>query len=139
VTAVVVAVPCRALGNGRSPSVKCRRPFGSRTVGPGSSAIAVGDSGGGHYRLAGNGSGAAWHPLLVLHAPLDPVVSVREASRVFIATRRPTSFIALDGVDHVVADSNEANHVAGLVDAWVQRGSQLPLDWSRPPRPRGAC
>jgi uncharacterized OsmC-like protein/dienelactone hydrolase len=59
-------------------------------------------------------------PLLVLHAPSDPVVPAREAERVFDAATRPRSFIALDGLDHVVADPDGGNYVAGLVDAWVR-------------------
>jgi putative redox protein len=43
-------------------------------------------------------------PLLVLHAPRDPIVSAREASRVFAAARHPKSFIALDGIDHPPAN-----------------------------------
>lgn len=59
-------------------------------------------------------------PLLVLHAPLDPVVSAREASRVFAAARHPKSFIALDGVDHTVTEKHSAHHVAGLIVAWAE-------------------
>jgi uncharacterized OsmC-like protein len=59
-------------------------------------------------------------PLLVLHAPGDPVVSPREASRVFAAASHPKSFIALDGVDHAVSDPHRAGHVAGLITAWAE-------------------
>ena len=59
-------------------------------------------------------------PLLVLHAPRDPVVSAREASRLFVAARHPKSFIALDGVDHAVSEPHRARHVAGLIAAWAE-------------------
>lgn len=59
-------------------------------------------------------------PLLVLHAPSDPVVSVQEAGRVFAAARHPKSFIALDGADHAVTEPPRARHVAGLIVAWAE-------------------
>jgi uncharacterized OsmC-like protein len=59
-------------------------------------------------------------PLLVLHAPGDPVVSAGEASRVFAAASHPKSFIALDGVDHIVSEPHGARHVAGLITAWAE-------------------
>lgn len=59
-------------------------------------------------------------PLLVLHAPDDEIVPIREASRVFAAARNPRSFIALDGVDHDISEPRHARHVAGLISAWVE-------------------
>src|SRR5919199_6651444 len=59
-------------------------------------------------------------PVLVLHAPADPVVSAHEASRVFAAVRHPKSFIALDGVDHAVSDPHQARRVARLITTWVE-------------------
>ena len=68
-------------------------------------------------------------PLLVLHAPLDPVVSAQEASRVFAAARHPKSFIALDGVDHTVTEKHSAHHIAGLIVAWAE--PYLPISHCR--------
>jgi uncharacterized OsmC-like protein len=72
------------------------------------------------------GSPAPWSPrigsgvpLLVMHAPRDPVVPVREAGRVFAAARHPKSFVALDGVDHAITDARGAHRVAGLIAAWA--------------------
>jgi putative redox protein len=59
-------------------------------------------------------------PVLVLHAPADPVVSAHEASRVFAGVRHPKSFIALDGVDHAVSDPHQARRVARLITAWAE-------------------
>jgi len=72
-------------------------------------------------------------PLLVLHAPRDPVVSAREASRVFAAVSHRKSFIALDGVNHAVSEPHRARHVAGLITAWAEPylpdpPPSLPLD-----------
>src|SRR5437016_5313672 len=59
-------------------------------------------------------------PLLVLHAPCDPVVPPREASRVFAAASHPKSFIALDGINHAVSEPHQARHVAALITAWAE-------------------
>jgi putative redox protein len=59
-------------------------------------------------------------PLLVLHAPDDPIVPIREAGRVFAAARHPRSFIALDGVDHDVSEPRHAHRVAALIAAWAE-------------------
>ena len=59
-------------------------------------------------------------PLLILHAPDDPVVPVHEAGRVFAAGRHPRSFVALDGVDHDVSRPHHARRVAGLIVAWAE-------------------
>jgi uncharacterized OsmC-like protein len=59
-------------------------------------------------------------PLLVLHAPGDPVVPLPEASRVFEAATHPKSFIALDGIDHAVSDPGQARYVAALIATWAE-------------------
>jgi len=68
-------------------------------------------------------------PLLILHAPRDPVVPLPEATRVFEAASHPKSFIALDGIDHAVSDPQQARYVAALIAAWAERylpGSSAP-------------
>jgi uncharacterized OsmC-like protein len=60
-------------------------------------------------------------PLLILHAPGDPVFPLPEATRVFEAASHPKSFIALDGVDHAVSDPQQARYVAALIAAWAER------------------
>ena len=69
---------------------------------------------------APRGRGLVKLPLLVLHAPDDQIVPVREASRVFAAARHPRSFIALDRVDHDVSEPGQARRVAGLIAAWAE-------------------
>jgi uncharacterized OsmC-like protein len=63
---------------------------------------------------------AARVPLLILHGPRDPVVSVEEATRIFATARHPKSFVALDGIDHAVSAPGHARYVAGLIAAWAQ-------------------
>lgn len=60
-------------------------------------------------------------PLMVLHAPLDKVVAVDSARRIFETARHPKSFVSLDGADHLLNDAADARFAAGLIAAWAQR------------------
>jgi len=58
-------------------------------------------------------------PLLVLHSPLDNVVGIDNARRIYDAARHPKSFVSLPGADHAFTRPEQA-HVAGeLVGAWA--------------------
>ncbi|XOV83999.1 MAG: alpha/beta fold hydrolase [bacterium] len=59
--------------------------------------------------------------LLILHAPLDEVVSIDEASKIFQHARHPKSFISLDGADHLVSRPADAEYVADVISAWAKR------------------
>ena len=59
--------------------------------------------------------------LLILHAPADEVVGIAHAARIFRAARHPKSFIALDGADHLLADSVDARYAGRLIAAWAGR------------------
>ncbi len=60
-------------------------------------------------------------PLLVLHAPLDTVVDVDNARRIFEAARHPKSFVSLDHADHLLNNAADARFAAGLIAAWAGR------------------
>ena len=60
-------------------------------------------------------------PVLVMHSPLDQVVGIDHASRIFVASRHPKSFISLDNADHLLTDAADANYAAAMVAAWASR------------------
>jgi putative redox protein len=60
-------------------------------------------------------------PLLVMHSPLDSVVGIEDASRIFLAARHPKSFISLDQADHLLRKAEDANYVANMIAAWACR------------------
>jgi putative redox protein len=65
---------------------------------------------------------AALHrPLLVLHAPMDEVVGLDNARRIFDAARHPKSFVSLDGADHLLTRREDAAFVADIVSGWCSR------------------
>lgn len=59
--------------------------------------------------------------LLVLHAPLDEVVSIDNATKIFVAARHPKSFISLDDADHLLSREEDARYAASVVAAWAAR------------------
>ncbi len=60
-------------------------------------------------------------PLLILHAPLDEVVAVDEARRIFETARHPKSFVALDGADHLLSRRADSDYAASVIAAWSSR------------------
>lgn len=59
--------------------------------------------------------------LLVLHSPLDKIVSIDEAAKIYTAARHPKSFISLDSADHLLSQREDANYVAMMISQWVTR------------------
>jgi len=57
--------------------------------------------------------------LLVMHSPLDDVVGIDNAARIFQAARHPKSFISLDGADHLLTDPADSTYAANLIAAWA--------------------
>lgn len=68
--------------------------------------------------------------LLVLHAPLDSVVGIENATEIFTAARHPKSFITLDDADHLITRAADAEYAAEVIAAWAGRYLAL-----RPPAP----
>ena len=59
--------------------------------------------------------------LLVMHAPGDDTVAVRNAMDIFMAARHPKSFVSLDDADHLLTRREDAAYVADLIAAWSSR------------------
>lgn len=76
-------------------------------------------------------------PLLIFHSPLDKVVDIEEAERIYHAAKHPKSYISLDKADHLLSKSADADYVAQTLTAWASR--YLNLDQSEtaePDRPK---
>ena len=59
--------------------------------------------------------------LLILHSPQDETVGIANASGIFAAARHPKSFVSLDGADHLLTKSEDADYVARIIAAWASR------------------
>lgn len=82
--------------------------------------------------------------LLIFHSPLDSIVSIDEAVRIYTAARHPKSFVSLDHADHLLTDSEDSRYVAEVLSAWASRylrTDQFPdktEDTERPPVEQGS-
>jgi putative redox protein len=65
--------------------------------------------------------GSLRRALLVFHAPLDNVVGVDNAARIYEAAKHPKSFVSLDDADHLLTRSPDAQYVADVLSAWAGR------------------
>lgn len=59
--------------------------------------------------------------LLVLHAPLDAIVGIENASEIFLAAKHPKSFVTLDNADHLLSKAADADYAADVITAWSRR------------------
>ena len=65
--------------------------------------------------------------LLVFHSPLDNIVSIDEAARIYQAARHPKSFISLDKADHLLSQAADAEYVAATIVSWAGRYLELEI------------
>ena len=59
--------------------------------------------------------------LLVMHAPLDAVVGIENATQIFTAARHPKSFVTMDGADHLITSAADAEYAADTIATWARR------------------
>ncbi len=59
--------------------------------------------------------------LLIFHSPVDRIVGIENAERIYRAAKHPKSFVSLDRADHMLGDKADAAWVADVLAAWSQR------------------
>lgn len=59
--------------------------------------------------------------LLVMHAPLDNVVEIDNASALFMAAKHPKSFVSLDNADHLLSQEADSNYAGQVLASWASR------------------
>lgn len=64
---------------------------------------------------------AMGQPLLVMHSPIDDVVSIDHARTIFDAAKHPKSFVSLDIADHLLTNRDDAAFVADILATWSSR------------------
>lgn len=60
-------------------------------------------------------------PLMVFHSPIDTIVPVGEAAKIFMAAKHPKSFVSLDDADHLLVNARDAEFVAQTLASWADR------------------
>lgn len=73
--------------------------------------------------------------LLVFHSPLDTIVSIDEAAKIYQAARHPKSFISLDQAGHLLSKARDSEYVATTIASWASRYLELEPDRSSADRP----
>ncbi len=59
--------------------------------------------------------------LLVMHAPLDDMVEIDNASALFAAAKHPKSFVSLDKADHLLTREEDSRYAGQVLAAWATR------------------
>ena len=75
--------------------------------------------------------------LLVLHGPRDSIVSIDNASQIFLAAKHPKSFVTLDDADHLVTRPADAEYAADVIATWATRYLTLTPPAPPPGAPEG--
>ncbi|GAA3636126.1 bifunctional alpha/beta hydrolase/OsmC family protein [Flavivirga jejuensis] len=60
-------------------------------------------------------------PLLILHAPTDAVVGIKNAEQLYHHAHHPKSFVTLDDADHLLSNPVDSQYVGNVIGTWVQR------------------
>lgn len=58
--------------------------------------------------------------LMVMHAPGDAIVSINEASKIFVQAKHPKTFMSLDQADHLLSKKQDAVYVGNVIASWAE-------------------
>ena len=75
--------------------------------------------------------------LLVLHAPMDNIVPIDNAAKLFMAAKHPKSFVTLDDSDHLVSRSEDAEYLAEVILAWSKKYLEIKAESPPSDAPEG--
>ena len=64
--------------------------------------------------------------LLIFHSPVDVVVGIENAAKIFQNARHPKSFISLDNADHLLMDPKDSQYAGSLIATWAMRYIDAP-------------
>jgi putative redox protein len=59
--------------------------------------------------------------LLVMHSPVDEIVEISEAEKIYLAAMHPKSFVSLDNADHLLSNKQDSEYAAEVIAAWASR------------------
>ncbi len=59
--------------------------------------------------------------LMIMHAPLDDVVEIDNASTLFMNAKHPKSFVSLDKADHLLSREEDSLYAGRVLAAWASR------------------
>jgi putative redox protein len=68
-----------------------------------------------------DGIGKLRRALLVMHSPVDAVVSIDEATHIYTSAKHPKSFVSLDDADHLLSRESDSRYAGSVLAAWAMR------------------
>lgn len=60
-------------------------------------------------------------PLLIMHAPFDKIVGIKNAHDLYHNAHHPKSFVSLDDADHLLTNPKDSNYVGNVIGSWADR------------------
>ena len=66
-------------------------------------------------------TGALRKALLIMHAPLDTIVEIDNASELFASAKHPKSFVSLDNADHLLSREADSRYAGEVLASWASR------------------
>lgn len=60
-------------------------------------------------------------PLLIFHSPVDQIVSIEQAQKIFAAANHPKSFVSLGEADHLLSRREDSLYTGGVLAAWATK------------------
>lgn len=60
-------------------------------------------------------------PILIMHSPVDKIVGIKNAEKLYHNAHHPKSFVTLDNADHLLLKPEDSNYAGNVIGTWVQR------------------
>ncbi|MFH1052684.1 MAG: alpha/beta hydrolase [bacterium] len=58
-------------------------------------------------------------PLCILHSPLDEIVGIEHATKIFVTAKHPKSFISLNKADHLLLNPDDSKYAGRVIAEWA--------------------
>lgn len=59
--------------------------------------------------------------ILALHSPQDNIVDIENATKIFVRSKHPKSFVSLDGADHLLSNMEDSKYAGKVIAAWASK------------------
>jgi len=72
--------------------------------------------------------------LLIFHSPIDEIVDIKHAQRIYEAAKHPKSFVTLDKADHLLSAEPDARYVGSVIATWAEKYAPVrEVEWDSGP------
>jgi len=72
--------------------------------------------------------------LLIFHSPVDEIVDIKHAQKIYESARHPKSFVTLDKADHLLSQESDARYVGSMIATWADKYVSIrEVEWDSGP------